>query len=396
MFGKQRFLIASLCAIAVFFDGFDAQVMGPVGPALMAQLHIARAAFGSIISSGTFGMMLGALIFGTLADRVGRKPVLLACVLTFGIGSLLTITATSAAQLIVFRIWTGIGLGGVMPNAISLTSESMPEQSRNRAVMVMFGGFSLGSAVAGWTVAALIHDHGWQSIFIVGGSLPVIFAILLSIFLPESIRFSGSTKSAGTTAFPVSRLFTDRAFVTLMLWTMFFMNLLNLWFLNNWLPTIMNDAGIRVEVASLIASLFQIGGLVGTLALAAFGQKISFGVLAAVYFVTAIMITLIGNAGASVPMLIVTVFAAGMGVVGGQITANALTAGYYPTVIRSTGVGWALGVGRVGSIVGPVFGGLLLSYGGSTRNVFWVAAAPVLIASPAAATVNTRNKEASK
>jgi AAHS family 4-hydroxybenzoate transporter-like MFS transporter len=187
----------------------------------------------------------------------------------------------------------------------------------------------------------------------------------------------------------VSELFTGgRGFVTLALWGMFFMNLLNLWFLNNWLPTIMNDSGIRIETASLITSLFQIGGLVGTLALAALGQRVSFRVLAAVYFVTAMMITLIGNAGASIGILIITVFASGMGVVGGQNAANALTAGLYPTVIRSTGIGWALGVGRVGSIVGPIIGGFLLSYGGSARTVFWAAAAPALAATFAALAVS--------
>ncbi len=422
-FSGYQFLIASLCAMVVFIDGFDAQVMGPVGPSLMAQLHIARSAFGSVISSGTLGMMVGALIFGPIADRVGRKPVLVACALAFGAGSLLTATATSVTQLMAFRVFTGFGMGGAMPNAIALTSEYMPKRSRNTAVMTMFCGFSLGSAFAGWTVAALIRNYGWQSIFLVGGSLPIVVAVLLIALLPESIRFlvvrggqkkrivryllriapatsvpddviSGADEHSGQ-KFSVARLFADgRGVVTLMLWVMFFMNLLNLWFLNNWLPTIMNDAGIKVETASLITSLFQIGGIVGALALAgALGRRLSFGVLAATYLAAAIFIFLIGNAGASIPLLVMTVFASGMGVIGGQTVSNALTADYYPTAIRATGIGWALGIGRIGSILGPIVGGYLLSYGGSARRVFWAAAAPALVATFAAMAVSIINKK---
>jgi len=398
----------------VFIDGFDAQIMGFVAPALSAELHIPRVALGTVISSGTFGMMIGALTFGPLADRFGRKPVLVTCALTFGLGSLVTATATSVAQLTAFRVFTGFGMGGAMPNAIALTSEYMPQRSRNAAIMTMFCGFSLGSACAGWVAAAVIRRFGWQSVFLVGGAIPVLLAVLLIAFLPESIRFlvlkGGQRKRVSgylsriapgaempdeviagedehrSGSSPVRQLFADgRAGVTLLLWTMFFMNLLNLWFLNNWLPTIMNDAGIRIETASLITSLFQIGGLIGTLLLAGFwGRRLSFGVLASMYLAAAVFILLIGEAGASIPLLVIAVFASGMVVVGGQTGSNALVAEFYPTAIRSTGLGWALGIGRVGSILGPILGGVLLSYGGGARRVFWAAAVPALIAMCAA------------
>jgi AAHS family 4-hydroxybenzoate transporter-like MFS transporter len=255
-------------------------------------------------------------------------------------------------------------------------------------------------------------------VFLVGGSIPVVLAIVLIGVLPESIRFlvvkGGQQKRifeylsriapgapiddeviAGETehqpaSSPVRQLFADgRAGVTLLLWTMFFMNLLNLWFLNNWLPTIMNDAGIKVETASLITSLFQIGGLAGSLLLAGiWGRRLSFGLLASMYLAAAVFILLIGEAGASIPLLIIAVFASGMGVIGGQTASNALAADFYPTPIRSTGVGWALGIGRVGSILGPILGGVLLSFGGGARRVFWAAAAPALIATCAALAVS--------
>lgn len=424
-FSSYQLLVASMCAMVVFIDGFDAQVMGFVAPALSAQLHIARVALGSVISSGTLGMMVGALLFGPIADRFGRKPVLIACALMFGAGSLVTATATSVGQLTLFRVFTGFGMGGAMPNAIALTSEYMPTRTRNAAVMTMFCGFSLGSAFAGWVAAAVIRRFGWQAVFLVGGAIPIVVAILLIALLPESIRFlvlrGGHQKrvseylsriTPGTIAsdeftvgpdehesgsFSVGQLFAQgRAIVTLMLWTMFFMNLLNLWFLNNWLPTIMNDSGIQVETASLITSLFQIGGIVGALLLAGtVGRRLSFGVLAATYFAAAVFILFIGEAGASIPLLILTVFASGMGVIGGQTVSNALSADFYPTAIRSTGVGWCLGIGRVGSILGPILGGFLLTYGGSARRVFWAAAVPALMATFAAIAVSlTRKKQA--
>jgi AAHS family 4-hydroxybenzoate transporter-like MFS transporter len=291
--------------------------------------------------------------------------------------------------------------------------------------MTMFAGFSFGSAFAGWTVAALIRQYGWQTIFLVGGSIPIVVAVLLVAFLPESIRFMvikggqsqkvlaslkriapvspeadrfvvGSDEHHSSGSFSVGQLFADgRSTVTLLLWVMFFMNLLNLWFLNNWLPTIMTDAGIKVETASLITSLFQIGGLIGSLVLAGLvGRRLSFGILSATYLAAALFIFLIGNAGASIPLLVMTVFASGVGVIGGQTVSNALSADYYPTAIRATGVGWSLGIGRVGSILGPVLGGFLLSYGGTARHVFWAAAIPALIATFAAMAVTFRKKEA--
>jgi AAHS family 4-hydroxybenzoate transporter-like MFS transporter len=357
--GRFQLMVALLCGMVVFIDGYDAQVMGPVLPVLSAQLNVPRPVLGYVLSSGTLGMMIGALLFGPLADRFGRKPVLVACALMFGIGSLLTMTATTVTEFMACRVFTGFGMGGAMPNAIALTSEYMPQRSRNSAVMTMFAGFSFGSAFAGWTVAALISKYGWQSIFLVGGVIPIVVAVLLIVLLPESIRFlvikGGETERVGAylkriggytpslqndefvvgddghhsgASFSVRRLFTEgRATVTLLLWVMFFMNLLNLWFLNNWLPTIMTDAKIKVETASLITSLFQIGGLIGALALAGFvGRRLSFGILALTYLGAAVFIFLIGNAGASIPFLILTVFASGVGVIGGQTVSNALSA----------------------------------------------------------------------
>jgi MFS transporter, AAHS family, 4-hydroxybenzoate transporter len=419
--GAYQLRVAALCAAVVCVDGFDAQVMGYVAPALSRELHIARVTLGSVISSGTVGMMIGALVLGPIADRAGRKPVLVGSVLFFGLGSLLTATADSIARLTVLRVLTGFGLGGAMPNAIALTSEYMPKRSRNAAVMAMFCGFAFGSALAGWVSAAAIGAFGWQSVFIVGGSIPIVVAIVLVAFLPESIRFlvvsgSGDARARGYLSriaeralpmeqrlvaaderrrFPVGRLFAGgRRMGTLLLWLLFFMSLLDLWFLNNWLPTILNDGGIAPGAANVIASLFQVGGIVGTIALAAIvGRRLSFAVLAVIYASAAGFIVLIGSSGASVGWLAATISIAGMCVVGAQTASNALAAEFYPTTIRATGIGWALGIGRAGSILGPILGGLLLSYAGDVKRVFWAAAIPPLIAAAAAIAVRPGSRQ---
>ena len=168
-FSRFQLMIAVMCGALVFMDGFDAQAMGFVAPALTADLNIARAALGPVISIGLFGMMVGGLLGGPLADRFGRKPVLVVCSFTFGTFSLLTATADSVQSLAIFRLLTGFGLGGAMPNAIALTSEYMPKRFRATAVMTMFTGFTLGAAVGGFVAAGLISRFGWQSVFVVGG-----------------------------------------------------------------------------------------------------------------------------------------------------------------------------------------------------------------------------------
>src|ERR1700688_4378712 len=175
---RAQLLVLVLCGSVLFIDGFDAQSMGFVAPALVEQLHLARSALGPVFSSGLVGIMIGALVFGPLADRLGRKPVLVWCTLLFGASSLLTATAVSLPSLLVYRLVTGFGLGGAMPNAVSLTSEFMPKRSRATAVTLMFVGFSVGAAVGGFVAAGLIARFGWQSVFVTGGIVPCAVCVL--------------------------------------------------------------------------------------------------------------------------------------------------------------------------------------------------------------------------
>jgi len=349
-------------------------------------------------------------LFGPLADRIGRRPVLIVCPLIFGLGALLTTTGSSENSLIVFRLLTGFGMGGAMPNTIALTAEYMPKRSRASAVMIMFCGFSIGAAAVGWVAAAIMPSFGWQAVFVVGGILPCLITVLVLAYLPESIRFlvrkpGGETRAArylskiapdapltGGLVLAeepshggnvVTQLFVGGRYrVTVLLWVMFFANLLDLYFIASWLPTIMKGAGVPEGRAILISTLLQVGGLVGAIVLGkVLDRHLSFRLLAVVYVIAAVCVFLIGESGASSVWLIVTVFAAGFGVIGAQFGANAIAAEVYPTAMRSTGVGWAFGIGRVGSILGPTLGASLV---GTTPRLFAMAAVPPLLAAIAA------------
>jgi AAHS family 4-hydroxybenzoate transporter-like MFS transporter len=412
-FGPYQYLVAGLCGLIVFLDGFDTQAIGYVAPAIIKELGVTRASLSPVFSASLIGLMLGALIGGPVSDRVGRRPVLLGGLLFFGIMSLLTVMANSVGSLLVLRLLTGLGLGCVMPNAIALTSEYAPERVRSTAVMVMFCGFSLGAALGGLAAAVLIKDFGWRSVFITGGVLPLLGAVAVWCWLPESVRFlvlnGGDKRHIATimqkidpalsgkavqfvadehkeTKFPVKQLFAEkRTLLTVLLWVVFFMSLMDLYFLSNWLPTVINDAGISVSSAALITAMLQVGGTVGTLVLGRIFDKVSpFRALSFIYLLAAAFIVSVGYAGTSPGALAATIFGAGFCLVGGQIGANALAAKAYPTSIRATGVGWSLGIGRIGSVIGPVIGGMLLSMHWDMRQLFLAGAIPVFIAGVAA------------
>src|SRR5438128_5549523 len=181
--------VVALCALIVLIDGFDTQAIGYVAPAIIRSWQVNRAALTPVFSAGLFGLMLGALAFGPVADRFGRKPVLIFCTLFFGVMSLLTATADSVQSLIVLRFITGLGLGGAMPNAIALTTEYAPKRIRATTIMIMFCGFSLGAALGGVAAASLISHFGWKSVFVLGGIVPCLAFPFLAALLPESIRY---------------------------------------------------------------------------------------------------------------------------------------------------------------------------------------------------------------
>ena len=411
--GRFQLKLLALCAAVLFLDGFDTQAIGYVAPALAKEWGLTRAALGPVFSAGLFGLMIGALLFGPMADRVGRKKIIIFSTLAFGIGALVTAFVQDVSALLAIRFLTGLGLGGAMPNAVAMTSEFNPRRRRATMVMIMFCGFSVGAALGGLLAAALIPHFGWRSVFVVGGVAPLLLAPVLALSLPESVRFlalAGRANDrvssllgcinpkAGFAAgaqfvmhephlpgIPVLHLFRQgRTLVTLLLWVVFFMSLLDIYFLANWLPTVLNDLGSSVSASAAIGSMLQVGGVVGTFALGSIIDRFSFRALALVYFIAVFAVGAIGQFGHSIILVTVAIFAAGFCIIGGQIAANALAAAFYPTSVRATGVGWALGIGRIGSIVGPLVGGMLMTMKWSTASLFMAAAAAALCAALAA------------
>jgi AAHS family 4-hydroxybenzoate transporter-like MFS transporter len=409
--GSFEIGVIAACAAAIFFDGFDAQAIGYVGPSLIQSFRIAPSALGPVFSAGLVGIMLGALFIAPLADRLGRRPVILASIVAFAVFTLATAWAGSIQALLWLRVGTGLGLGGCMPNAIALTTEYSPPRMRGFLVTLMFNGFTLGSLLGGVLAHQLIPVFGWRAVFVAGGVLPLLLVPVLWFTLPESLRFlvlagrnpravaaalarakSDETPEAmaarlrtseGVVKRSIRELFNDgRGRATAVLWIVFFLSLLDVYLLVSWLPTALNQAGVPAQTAIILGSLLQVGALIGTmlcgLGLDRFGGN---RVLVPAYLVAALSIAAIGlYSSASLPLTTVAVVLAGAGIIGGQTAANALAAGSYPTQIRSTGVGWALGIGRIGSIVGPLVASVLLSMHVSIKGIFLISAIPALVA----------------
>jgi len=412
--GRFHIAVLLLCAAAMFVDGFDTQALGYVAPALSAALAVKPAALGLVFAAGGLGAILGGLVLAPYADRAGRKPIIVGSLVFFSICTLLISRANTVPQLMWMRFAIGLGLGGVVPNALALTAEFMPKKSRVTLVLITWLGFSFGSALAGPITASILRTHSWRAVFLFGGVLPMVLAPLLVWRLPESLhsltqRYAAPERIAAILArmnpklvfsqaarfinsehkekgFPVALLFREgRARTTLLLWIMFFMNLLALFFLSSWLPTVLHKAGLPQHAAIVIAALLHFGGIAGGLALAPLCDRYNpYLVLAFAYILSGTFIAGIGLSEDRITFAMAATFLAGFFTFGAQNSANAIAATRYPTAMRSSGVGWALGVGRTGQIIGPLIGGFLLSLQWATSQILYLIALPSVVAATAA------------
>jgi len=406
--GAFQIGVFALCFACLAIDGFDVQSLGYVAPAMSAELNITRVQLGPVLSAAPLGVLIGSILCSMLADRIGRRPVLIGSTIFFAALTYMTARTTSLEDLRIIRVIGGIGMGAIMPNAMALVGEYSPRRLRVTVMMIVSNGFTAGAALGGFVAAWMLPLWGWRSVFYFGAAAPLVIAVVMLFGLPESVQFLAIQRRKASEiakwlrrvspAAPLSadaqfveekrsggvpfvHLFYDgRALGTILLWVVNFMNLLNIYFLQGWLTTVIVDAGFPETTAALIASMVQVGGTVGAFTLGWFVHKVGFvPVLATCGVLASANIALIGQPWMTAATLFVVVFVAGLCVVGGQAAINSLSATYYPTDLRATGIGAGLGVGRIGAIVGPTLASVFLGQGGTSADLFLAAAVPPLL-----------------
>jgi MFS transporter, AAHS family, 4-hydroxybenzoate transporter len=369
-----RFRVAGLCAAVLLFEGFDIAVVGYVVPLLADAWRLAPGAFTYVLTAGNLGLLIGSLIAGLLGDRFGRKPVLIASVVTFGVGSFTSAFVASPMQLAAARALTGLGLGGGIPLAIALASDFAPAIAKGRFVLLSSLGVPIGFALAGLLSGRLAGAFGWPAVFIVGGAAPLLLALLLVLRLPESPAFRAALQpSSGG----VAALFREnRAPGTLLLWAINLLSLLTTYFLLLWTPAILHQAGASPSAAIAATTIFSLGVIASPALMAPIVDRLGIERVVTVAFaIGASCILTIGLFNPPFALLVALLFGAGIGA-GAQGGVNVISALTYPPHIRATGAGWALGCGRIGGVVGPLLGGAMLGHGFSAQRVYLVAAAP--------------------
>jgi AAHS family 4-hydroxybenzoate transporter-like MFS transporter len=406
-----QYMVVVLCGLVLFIDGFDTQAISYIIPLLAKDWHIAPKLLGPIFSSTLVGLMVGYLFVSPLSDKYGHKRVMIIATFLFGVFTIGTVLATNITELMALRFITGVGLGAAAPSAIGLTGEYSPQRLRATFVLAIYCGFSLGFVVSGFVAGELLPRYGWTSLLWAGGIAPIVLSLLLLLMLPESIaylarsktrkdeliavvrRISPSLQIDRNTDFmeaqgdakraAISNLFKHgRTSGTLLLWLVFFINLAVFYFMQSWLPTILTGLNYPLETVVWLTALPTIGGILAAFvvgpAMDRIGPYISIGILYACgglfMAFTAVLFT------ASLPVLMVAIFLAGFCVSGGQKSVIALAAVFYPTEIRSTGVGWALGIGRLGGIAGPSVVGLLISAHWTPTEIFYGGGSMILFA----------------
>lgn len=385
-FSGFQWLIFGLCFLIVLIDGFDTAAIGFIAPSLISEWGIERSNLGPVLSAALFGIAFGALSAGPLADRLGRKSVLTAAVVVMGVASIVSAMSSSLTELSIWRFVTGLGLGAAMPNAVTLMNEYCPDGKRSFITNAMFCGFPVGSAVGGFFAAWMIPHFGWRSLLVLGGVVPLVLAVLMLLVLPESVRFmvvkgypaerirralsritgqavqatqfvlSEGAPVAGAAAGPQGlKLVLSGRFLlgTVMLWLTYFMGLVIVYGLVNWMPVLFKDAGIAPSQAAVIAALFQLGGIGAIFVGLLMDRGNANLIIATGYLLTSLAVMFVGQVlGSGVPALVAAVFLAGLLMNASQSSMQALAAEYYPTAGRASGVAWMLGIGRFGGIAG--------------------------------------------
>jgi AAHS family 4-hydroxybenzoate transporter-like MFS transporter len=404
-----------LCFLVVLTDGYDIGAAAFAAPALVKEWGLNRAELGPLFSAGLIAGLIGPPLLGFFADRIGRKVAIVGGALFFGVFTLASVVATSLPTLIALRFIAGIGIAGVLPIAVALNNEFAPRRLRATMIVLMFCGVTFGGGLPGVVAANFMAEHGWQVLFWVGGLLPILAAILLAFSLPESPKFLALQESRhgdlaklvreirpdtpvgpdtqfvirgeeNRARFSMKALFAGRlALITPLFWISNAVNLMIFYFVNQWMPTLLSGAGVSVQHAAIATTLFQFGGTLGGVVIMRPLDKFGF-IPVPILFACAIpVMACIGLPGLSEPTIMVLIAAAGFCLLGLQFGNIALESNVFPTYIRSWGVGSCFAAGRVGAVIGPLVGGLLVARHVSLRDMFFIASLPLALGLIAAA-----------
>lgn len=410
----RNYLLLALLLIALLCDGFDLQLLAFAAPRLAKAWAIEASTLAPVISANLLGMMFGAIFLGAMGDRLGRKRVIVAGTIFYGLMSLSCLLAHSLWQLGTLRFLTGMGLGGVLPNVIALTAEIAPLRRRAMLTSIPIIGMSLGSGMPSVVAAWVVPIYGWQALFVVGGLVPIAIALILAVALPESLLFlthhgakrallerrikaidplleiapdaefvlrGRSGVNAGKRG-SFKELFSgDLAITTPLLWIMFSCTLLSMHFVNSWMAVILDKAGLSEVQSAFTNAALHWGGTIAAIATAVvLGRLGLYWVLGLLLLGLAGVFTIATTGFASAALLMTAACVSGFGIIGCQGALNASAGLIYPVSCRPTGVGAALGIGRIGSLSGPLVGGYFLAIGLPIQKMFFVPIVPLGIA----------------
>ena len=420
-FSPFHWMVMSWCALLLIFDGYDLFIYGVVLPVLMKEWNLTPLEAGALGSYALFGMMFGALVFGSLADRIGRKKGIALCFVLFSGFTVLNGLADTPTEFGLCRFVAGLGIGGLMPNVVALMNEYAPKRLRSTLVAVMFSGYSLGGMLSAGVGIYMLPRFGWEAMFF-AALLPLLLLPLILWYLPESVGFLlrqgrvdkarailqridpqagigehdtlalNDEKAQGA---PVLELFREgRGLRTLMIWVAFFCCLLMVYALSSWLPKLMANAGYSLGSSLSFLLALNLGGMFGAIAGGWLGDRYNLPkVVVAFFVVAALSISLLGFKSPT-PVLYLLIGIAGATTIGTQILLYATAAQFYGLAFRSTGLGWASGIGRNGAIVGPLLGGALLGINLPLQLNFMAFAIPGAIAALAMCFVHPRQPKA--
>lgn len=394
------------CALVALLDAVDSQAIGVAGPLIAANLKMSPAAFSPAYSAGLFGAAIGALAFGPVSDRFGRKPALLFTTALFGTFTILTAFATSFPVLFTYRLIAGLGLGGATPCFITLAAEYAPKRNRAMIVSLLWAGYPLGNSVGGVMTSYLVAHFPWPVIFVVAGTPTLIVTLAMSMLVPESLRFLAAAGKAGAAAriarrldrslpagvqitghrtqgarFPLRALFTEgRAATTVLIGLMLFFGFATTTVIVLQIPTLFREAGIPLSVSAMLVAIYS---LVATFGMAIAGRLIErFGAYAALtppFLGGGVLLACLGLVASSPAAAGAIMLLLGLTASVGSSGAIALAATSYPTAMRSAGTGWAMALGRFGQVCSPLAIGAMLAFHWTPAQILAaMALAPVM------------------